>query len=63
MRIVLDTNVLVAGLLSATGPPGWIIEAALSGDVELVFDMAIRQECDEVLRRHEVNIPRQSRGL
>ena len=39
MRIVLDTNVLVAGLLSATGPPGWILEAVLAGDVDLAFDM------------------------
>ena len=57
MRIVLDTNVLVAGLLSATGPPGWIVEAALAGDVELVFDMAIWQEYEEVLRRRELKLP------
>ncbi len=57
MRLVLDTNVLVSGLLSATGPPGWIIEAALTGDVDLVFDMAIRQEYEEVLRRHELGLP------
>ena len=57
MRIVLDTNVLVSGLLSATGPPGWIIEAALTGDIDLVFDMAIRQEYEEVLRRHELGLP------
>ena len=53
MRIVLDTNVLVAGLLSATGPPGRIVEAVIAGDLEAVFDMAIRQEYDEVLRRPE----------
>ena len=57
MRIVLDTNVLVAGLLSSTGPPGWILEAVLAGDVDLVFDMAIRQEYDEVLRRAELRLP------
>ena len=56
MRIVLDTNVLVSGLLSATGPPGWIIEAALTGDVDLVFDMAVRQEYGEVLHRHELGL-------
>jgi predicted nucleic acid-binding protein len=57
MRIVLDTNVLVAGLLSATGPPGWILEAVLAGDVDLAFDMGIRQEYDEVLRRQELGLP------
>ena len=53
MRVVLDTNVLVAGLLSASGPPGWIVEAALAGELEPAFDMAIRQEYAEVLRRPE----------
>ncbi len=57
MRVVLDTNVLVAGLLSATGPPGWIVEAALAGELEPVFDMAIRQEYEEVLKRPEFRFP------
>jgi putative PIN family toxin of toxin-antitoxin system len=53
MRIVLDTNVLVSGLLSAAGPPGWIVEAVLAGELELAFDMAIRDEYEDVLRRRE----------
>lgn len=53
MRIVLDTNVLVAGLLSAAGPPGWIVEAVLAGELELALDMRIRDEYEEVLRRPE----------
>ncbi len=36
MRIVLDTNVLVSGLLSPAGPPAWIVEAVITGDLELV---------------------------
>ena len=59
MRVVLDTNVLVAGLLSAAGPPGWIVEAALAGEIELVFNAAMRQEYEEVLRRPELDLPRQ----
>ena len=51
MRVVLDTNVLVSGLLSAAGPPGWIVEAVLAGELEPAFDGAIRQEYEEVLRR------------
>lgn len=58
MQIVLDTNVLVSGLLSATGPPGRIVEAALAGHVQLVFDMAIRREYEDVLRRPELALPR-----
>ena len=53
MRIVIDTNVLVAGLLSPSGPPGWIVEAVFAGKLEPAFDSAIRQEYDEVLRRPE----------
>jgi len=53
MRVVLDTNVLVAGLLSAGGPPGWIVEAVLAGDLEPAFDGAIRLKYEEVLRRPE----------
>lgn len=53
MRIVLDTNVLVAGLLSASGPRGWIVEAVLAGELELALDMRIRDEYGEVLRRPE----------
>jgi len=57
MRVVLDTNVLVAGLLSAAGPPGWIVEAVIAGDLELALDMNIREEYEEVLHRSEFNVP------
>ena len=57
MRVVLDTNVLVAGLLSAAGPPGWIVEAVLAGDLEPALDGAIRQEYEEILRRPEFGFP------
>lgn len=57
MRIVLDTNVLVSGLLSASGPPGWIVEAVLAGVLELALDTAIRQEYEDVLRRPEFDSP------
>ena len=57
MRVVLDTNVLVAGLLSAPGPPGWIVEAVFAGELEPAFDAAIREEYEEVLRRPEFRFP------
>ena len=57
MRVVLDTNVLVAGLLSATGPPGWILEAVLTGALDLALDMSIREEYEDVLRRAEFRFP------
>lgn len=58
MRVVLDTNVLVSGLLSAAGPPGWIIEAVLAGELEPALDMRIRAEYEDVLRRPEFRFPR-----
>jgi predicted nucleic acid-binding protein len=54
MRLVVDTNVLVAGVLSASGPPGWIVESVLSGEIEPAFDAAIFSEYEDVLRRHEL---------
>ena len=56
MKIVLDTNVLVSGVLSAAGPPGWIVEAVLAGELDMVFDAAIRQEYEEVLRGPELGL-------
>lgn len=38
MRIVLDTNVLIAGLLSPYGPPGRLLDLALSGNLVLLLD-------------------------
>jgi predicted nucleic acid-binding protein len=57
MRLVLDSNVLVAGLLSAAGPPAWILEALLAGELDLALDMAIRDEYERVLRRPEFEFP------
>jgi putative PIN family toxin of toxin-antitoxin system len=57
MRVVLDTNLLVSGFLSATGPPAWIVEAVLAGELDLALDMAIRQEYEDVLRRPESRFP------
>lgn len=56
MRVVVDTNVLVAGVLSASGPPARIVEAILSGDVEPVFDASIRAEYGDVLGRRELSL-------
>ena len=58
MRIVLDTNVLVAGLLSAAGPPGLIVEGVLAGALDVAFDPRIRAEYADVLHRPEFRFPR-----
>ena len=51
MKIVLDTNVLVAGLLSPFGPCGNIVRMASSGELTLCHDARILSEYNEVLRR------------
>ncbi len=49
--IVLDTNVLVSGLLSAYGHPGRIIDSLLMGSVGIVYDDRILGEYNDVLAR------------
>ncbi|MDH4266580.1 MAG: putative toxin-antitoxin system toxin component, PIN family [Deltaproteobacteria bacterium] len=51
MKIVLDTNVLVAGLLSPFGPCAEIVRMVSSGELTLYFDARILSEYNEVLRR------------
>ena len=51
MRIVLDTNVLVSGLLSPFGPPGEIVRLVTSGDVRVCYDARILGEYRQVLLR------------
>ena len=51
MRIVLDTNVIVSGLLSPFGPPGEIVRMVSSGALILCLDARLLAEYDEVLGR------------
>jgi len=51
MNIVLDTNVVVAGLLSPFGPCGEIVRMVSSGKLVLSLDARILSEYDEVLHR------------
>jgi putative PIN family toxin of toxin-antitoxin system len=51
VKVVVDTNVLVAGLLSPFGPPGEILRMVASGALRLCFDARILTEYDAVLAR------------
>jgi len=51
MNIVVDTNVLVAGLINPFGPPGRLIDLILSDEVTLHFDDRIIAEYRAVLAR------------
>ena len=51
MRIVLDTNVLVSGMIHASGSPGRIVDLLRTGALQLVVDDRILAEYADVLRR------------
>ncbi len=44
MRVVVDTNVLISGLLSGQGAPATILRLALHGEIELIFSPQTVQE-------------------
>jgi uncharacterized protein len=51
MNIVLDTNVLVSGLITPFGPSGKIVRMVFSGELKLYIDARILSEYREVLCR------------
>lgn len=51
MRIVLDTNVLVSGLLNPRGAPGRVVDLILAGHVSALVDDRVLAEYHDVLRR------------
>lgn len=57
MRAVLDTNVLVSGLISPTGPCGQVIDLVVCGDVEPCVDGRILDEYEAVIGRLALRIP------
>lgn len=57
MRVVLDTNVLVSGLLSESGAPGWIVDLLTAGEIAAAFDGRILAEYREVLLRPRLALP------
>ncbi|MGE3310517.1 MAG: putative toxin-antitoxin system toxin component, PIN family [Limisphaerales bacterium] len=57
IRAVFDTNVIVSGFLSPTGPPGRIVEWLRSEAVQAVLDDRIAAEYLEVLLRPAFGLP------
>lgn len=51
MKIVIDTNVLISGMLNPSGPPGRIVDLLRSGSLQVVVDDRILSEYTDVLRR------------
>ena len=51
VRLVLDTNTVLSGLLWPGGPPGKLIDAAEAGDIDLFSSPALLAELIDVLHR------------
>src|SRR5688572_7178079 len=73
MKIVLDTNVVVSGLLQSQGNPAKVLTLALAGAIQACHDKRILAEYAEVLARprfkfdkkrvHEVLVKLETDGL
>lgn len=51
MRVVIDTNVLVSGLINPHGAPGRVVDGILAGNLVPLFDDRILAEYRNVLHR------------
>jgi putative PIN family toxin of toxin-antitoxin system len=51
MRIVLDTNVLISGMINIEGTPAQIVNLLINGRITLLYDGRILKEYAEVLNR------------
>jgi putative PIN family toxin of toxin-antitoxin system len=56
VRLVIDTNVLVSGLLSPLGPPARIVSLLASGQLEPCTDGRLMAEYELVLRRDHLHV-------
>jgi len=63
MKIVLDTNVLVSGLLAPFGPSGEIVRMVSAGELVLYIDARILSEYKEVLNRPKFKFNKEHVGI
>ncbi|SHJ02625.1 putative toxin-antitoxin system toxin component, PIN family [Desulfofundulus thermosubterraneus] len=55
MRVVLDTNVIISGILIPNGPPGMIVDFWAKGKLTVVISQSLLEEYLEVLLRPKFN--------
>lgn len=63
MKIVLDTNVFVSGLLRAAGPPGILLRLVVDESIPLFVDERILLEYEEVAARPRLGIDGRAAAL
>ena len=49
IKVVLDANVLVSGLISRKGPPGQILDSWIDGHIQICYSPQILEELKRVL--------------
>ena len=54
--LVLDSNVLVAGLFSRRGASFWLLERAIDGRLPVAVSVALALEYEDVLFRRDIRI-------
>ena len=58
MLVVLDTNVLVSGLLNGSGSHGRVLDMVVEGRIQVAYDDRIMGEYEDVLMRPELALKR-----
>lgn len=56
IKVVLDTNILVSGLLSTKGNPAKIVNAFMAKQFQLFYNVKIIEEYQEVLLRNKLGL-------
>lgn len=62
MRVVIDTNVLVSGLLSPYGSAAEIMRMLVGGSLDILYDARILSEYEEVLSRPKFSFDKNKIG-
>ncbi len=51
MKVVIDTNVLISGMINVNGMPAQILNLLVNGRITVLYDSRILKEYEEVLGR------------
>jgi uncharacterized protein len=51
VRVVLDTNIIISGILSATGASRAILDLVRQGQIEVITSSVLLEELEDVLTR------------
>ena len=58
MRVVVDTNVIISGMINVEGTPAQIVNLLINGRITILDDSRILREYEEVLNRKKFGFKR-----